>query len=79
MTQRVCVHLDEDAAELLKQLAPSPRKQGEYLSGLIREAATRPGAPNGSDLEALRLQVHGLVSEIHKINARLLTLESKDE
>ncbi len=78
MTQRVCVHLDEDAAELLKQLAPSPRKQGEYLSGLIREAAARPAA-GGGDLEALRLQVHGLVSEIHKINARLLTLESQDE
>jgi hypothetical protein len=45
---------------------------------LIREAAARPAA-GGGDLEALRLQVHGLVSEIHKINARLLTLESKDE
>jgi hypothetical protein len=46
---------------------------------LIREAAARPGAPNGGDLEAVRMHLQGLVSEIHKINARLLTLESQDE
>lgn len=33
------VKLDPDAAELLIQLAGSPRKQGEYLSALIREKA----------------------------------------
>ena len=45
MTQRVCVHLDEDAADLLReQLAPSPRKQGEYFERLDprgRRAARR--------------------------------------
>jgi hypothetical protein len=31
--------LDEDAAVLLLQLAGGPRKQGAYLSALIRRAA----------------------------------------
>ena len=35
--------IDEDAAELLLQLAGGPRKRGEYLSALIRERAR--GAP----------------------------------
>jgi hypothetical protein len=35
--------LDEDAAALLIQLAGGPRKQGEYLSRLIR-AQAQPGA-----------------------------------
>ena len=39
MTKRVNMMLDDDAAELLPRLAGSPRKQGEYLSRLIRTAA----------------------------------------
>ena len=33
------IYFDEDAAALLLQLAGGPRKQGTYLSDLIRQAA----------------------------------------
>lgn len=33
------IYFDEDAAELLLRLAGGPRKQGSYLSELIRRAA----------------------------------------
>ena len=45
MTKRVNMMLDDDAADLLPQLAGSPRKQGEFLSRLIRAAAQQPQSP----------------------------------
>ena len=46
MPKRLTITLEDDAAELLPRLAASPRKQGEFLSRLVRNAAeqqsTRP-------------------------------------
>jgi hypothetical protein len=77
MSTTVTLELDDDAAALLPQVAAGD-DPGAYVSGLIRWAAARAGAGD-SDLEALRVQVQGLVGEIHRINARLVTLETANE
>ena len=79
MSKRFTVTLDDEAAALLPRLAGGARKQGDFLSRLIHAAANAPAGPTPSDFEALQLEVKGLVSELHKVNARLLTLESRDE
>ncbi|HMA36377.1 MAG TPA: hypothetical protein VKY74_18115 [Chloroflexia bacterium] len=79
MAKRVTVILDDDAADLLLELAGSSRKQGKYLSTLVRAAAASRRAPGGVDLAALHLQVLGLTNELHTVKARLVTLEGRDE
>lgn len=60
--KKVTIALDDDVAALLVQLAGSPRKQGEYISKLLR-AQTQPGALLGEvarmegELARLRAQV----------------------
>jgi hypothetical protein len=77
MSTTVTLELDDEAAALLQHLAGGD-DLGEYVSGLIRMAAARRTAGD-SELEALRLLVQGLASEIHRINARLVTLETANE
>ena len=77
MSTTVTLELDDEAAALLAHLAGGD-DLGEYVSGLIRSAAARQVAGD-SEMEALRLQVQGLASEIHRINARLATLETANE
>ncbi|MDQ2807843.1 MAG: hypothetical protein M3Z04_13190 [Chloroflexota bacterium] len=45
MAKRINMMLDDDAADLLPQLAGSSRKQGEFLSNLIRAAAQQAQSP----------------------------------
>jgi len=58
------LHMDEDAAAILVRRAGSPRKQGEYLSKLLR-AQDQPGALLAeltrleSELARLRRQLPG--------------------
>ena len=52
MGERVTVVLDDGASELLLKLAGSSRRQGEYLSGLIRAAWEYESA--GSSVEVDR-------------------------
>ncbi len=83
MPKRITVMLDDEAAALLPRLAGGARKQGEYLSGLIRAAAARPAGggatPEATELEHLRIQVRGIIGELQSLNARLVTLETQDE
>lgn len=44
MVKRLTVSIDDEAGELLMQLAGSPRRQGEVLEGLIRARAAAPPA-----------------------------------
>jgi hypothetical protein len=60
---QVKLTLDADVASLLLELAGSPRKQGEFVSKLIREAAARRNAPD-VDVEGLRLQMLGLAKSL---------------
>jgi hypothetical protein len=66
--------LDPDAADLLLQLAGSERKQGAYISNLIRAAATQ-GSPDPT-VENVRLKLLGLSKELEN-TAR--TLSSRNE
>lgn len=77
MTKRVTLTFDDDAADLLPRLAPSLKKQGEFVSELIKAAAATRGAPAGTELEAFRLQLLGLTSEVQAVKARLVALESR--
>ena len=39
MSKRITITLDDAAADALRQMAASPRRQGEFVSRLIRQAA----------------------------------------
>ena len=60
------VKLDPDAAELLIQLAGSSRKQGEYLSTLIREKARE---------QPLLLRVAALEQELLRLKLEVLQVQ----
>jgi hypothetical protein len=70
--QVVRLLLDTDAAVLLPKLAGSPRKQGEYVSRLIRDAAERTGIieVEQADLPTLRRLVMGLMREVDELKRR---------
>jgi len=76
---KVRLALDSDAAELLLRLAGSPRKQGEYISNLVRMAAKHNNlaeleAPEDDDPTALRAFMHRLRRDL---TARMTTLEQE--
>jgi hypothetical protein len=77
MAQRITIMLDDDAAGMLPRLAGSSRKQGEYLSGLIRAAAANAEHPPAADLDGLRLQVSLLAGQVAGLAGRLSALESQ--
>lgn len=49
MNKRVTVIMDEEAADLLTQLAGSTRKQGAYLGSLLRAVAACRRTPHSSE------------------------------
>ena len=77
MAERLTVSLDDGMSDLLLKLAGSSRKQGEFLSNLIRAAWEGSRAVGGEELdrEALRLQVLGLIGQVKMLEGRLLTVE----
>lgn len=77
MGDRVTVVLDDGIADLLIELAGSSRKQGGYLSKLIRAAHENAGALNSeiANYEGLRLQVLGLAGQQKAVEGRLLQIE----
>jgi hypothetical protein len=70
MAKRLMTVLDDDAAELLIALAGSPRKQGEFLSALIRSEAQRRRA------ETLPAELDGLRRELTALERRVAALEA---
>ncbi len=64
------VKLDPDAAELLITLAGSPRKQGEYLSELIRRAARE---------QTVEARVRALEAELTALKADMAAPPPKAE
>jgi hypothetical protein len=78
--KRLTITLEDDAAELLPRLAASPRKQGEFLSRLVRSAAEQQSTPPSAnpDLETLALKILQLDREITAIKAVLRELEELD-
>src|SRR5689334_5666783 len=77
--KEVKLSLDADAAALLLQLAGSQRKQGEYVSNLIRAVAKQAGLSDleeiqGADVATLRQVVQRLRRDLI---ARVVTLEQE--
>ena len=82
MGERLTVVVEDGVSGLLVQLAGSSRRQGEYLSGLIRaawenEQAGLAGQAGDMDREALRLQVLGLAGQVKMLEGRLLRIEGQ--
>ena len=72
--------LDNDAAELLLKLAGGPRKQGDYVSRLIRAvAATQQEAAQleEASMEELRQIMQGVLVDLAETKTRLARLEQK--
>ena len=64
-TRRVFLRLDEDAADLLDQLAPSENKRGAYVSELLRRAAqSQQQQGTEAAYAAIGRQVVGLALEL---------------
>jgi hypothetical protein len=70
-TERVAMYLTTEAIDLLTQLAPSPKKRGQYVSNLIKRAAQEagliaaPGPPSLADrIAALERELGALKSEV---------------
>ena len=61
--------IDRDAADLLVQLAGGPRKQGEYLSEMIRREARKD--PLAAQLDALAWETERLRGELRRVEAEL--------
>ena len=73
-TREVKLTLDADAAELLLQLAGGPRKQGEFVSKLIRAAASRPDLLSEietADIGDLRSMVYKLAQDLAGVQSQL--------
>jgi len=76
MAKRMNIALDDDAADLLLTLAGSPRKQGEYLSGLIRDRNAQQQAGSTDVLAPPtdpRARLAALIAEAAPLAAQLLT------
>ncbi|MGI8588310.1 MAG: hypothetical protein ACR2M0_11590 [Chloroflexia bacterium] len=56
MTRKVTVHLDEEAADLLREWAGTPRKMGDFLTKLIQAEAARRMAATDLPVEVARLR-----------------------
>ncbi len=77
--KEVRLTLDVDAADLLLRLAGSPRKQGEYVSSLIRMAAKQTNLAELEEIEepnsaATRTLVHRVRRDL---TARINALEQE--
>ncbi len=72
MTKRMNIALEDDAAEMLLRLAGSPRKQGDFLSNLIRTAAH-------TALPVANASMSDLATQIAQLQARLTELEDRLE
>jgi hypothetical protein len=58
-------------------IVDGPRKQGEFVSNLVRAVWENQHVSRGATLDSLRLQMVGLIAELQELKGRVLTVESK--
>lgn len=76
MSERLTVVLEDGVSEMLVKLAGGSRKQGEYLSKVIKSLyAGAAEVHEGSELEQIRLSLAGVAAKLKEHDARLLHLE----
>ncbi len=77
MAKRITISVDNDIPDLLLNLAGSQRKQGEFISSMVRAAHENRQVSTGVTTEGLRMQVVGLTAEMSDLRGRLLEVESR--
>jgi hypothetical protein len=77
--ERITVVLDDGTSSMLVKLAGSSRRQGEYLSKLIKAAWGNEigGSTSGMDREIINLQVAGLAGQVKALDGRLMRVEQE--
>jgi predicted transcriptional regulator len=77
MSTRLTIHVDDDIPTKLLELANGQRKQGDFISNLVRAAWSNQSVAPGATLDGLRLQVIGLIAELQELKGRMAALEGK--
>lgn len=76
MGERLTVVLEDGTSEMLLKLAGGSRKQGEYLSRVIKSLyAGELEVHEGAELEQIRLALAGIAGKLKDHESRLLQLE----
>jgi hypothetical protein len=74
--ERLTIVLEDGVSEMLLKLAGGSRKQGEYLSKVIKSLyAGSLDMHEGGELEQIRLTMAGIAAKLKEHDARLLQLE----
>ena len=80
MGERLTVVLEDGVSEMLVKLAGGSRKQGEYLSRVIKSLyAGELEVHEGAELEQIRLSLAGVAAKLKEHEARLLQLERQSK
>lgn len=80
MSERLTVVLEDGVSEMLVKLAGGSRKQGEYLSRVIKSLyAGELEVHEGAELEQIRLSLAGVAAKLKEHEARLLQLERQSK
>jgi hypothetical protein len=77
MTKRLAIYVEDDIPDLLLELVDGPRKQGEFISNLVRATWENQHVSRGATLDGLRLQMIGLIAELQELKGRVITIEGK--
>jgi hypothetical protein len=77
MTKRLAIYVEDDIPDKLLELAHGPRKQGEFISTLVRSVWDNQQVGHGATLDSLRLQMVGLIAEIQELKGRIVAVEGK--
>jgi len=74
--ERLTIVLEDGASEMLLKLAGGSRKQGEYLSMVIKSLyAGELEVHEGAELEQIRLALAGIAGKLKEMDGRLLQVE----
>lgn len=75
--ERLNLSVDEGISDLLSKLAGGKRKQGDYLSSLLRSIDESEGKDvTGLDIESLRLMVQGMAGRMKSMEGELMRLQT---
>ena len=78
MSERLTVVLEDGCSDMLVKLAGGSRRQGEYLSRMIKALyAGELEVHEGAELELLRLSVVSLAGQVKTLEGRVLQLEKR--
>ena len=76
MSERLTVVLEDGVPEMLVKLAGGPRRQGEYLTRVIKSLyAGEMAIHEGAEVEQIRLALAGMAGKVKEIDGRLLMVE----